>query len=174
MYGEGIYFSDFPAKSLRYGEALLLCKVILGTEEVVQLGGKPTTSDEYFHKNFNSRKMVNRLDKTDGPANIYMVPNPQQILPCYVIYLKKKITKNEEDVAKLQVPNPKLQNPITFFQGANNRPNNDTIFPIVPYLEKVEAQYEYTKNRFMNSIKKKNSWTKDNLAKSFYSIGVEV
>ena len=98
MYGEGIYFSDFPAKSLRYGEALLLCKVILGKEEIVQLGCKPSTNNQHFQNNFDSRKMVNRIDKTDGPAYIYMVPNPQQILPCYVIYLRKKGHINERVV----------------------------------------------------------------------------
>ena len=184
MYGEGIYFSDFPAKSLRYGEALLLCKVILGTEEVVQLGCKPTTSDEYFHQNFNSRKMVNSLEKKDGPANIYMIPNPHQILPCYVLYLKKKGTKNDKDVAKVPFcassihsqpfSHQILSSPIkakTVSLGANNRPDNDTIFPIAPYLEKVEAQYEYERNRFLNSLNMKNCGT---IESSFYSIGVEV
>ena len=57
LYGEGIYFSDFPAKSLKYGDALLLCKVILGKEEVVQLGCQPPTSDEGFKKNFNSGRL---------------------------------------------------------------------------------------------------------------------
>ena len=90
MYGQGIYFSDFPAQSLKYGEALLLCKVLLGKEEVIQLGCKPTTNEEYFQKNYNSRKMVDRIDRTDAPAKIYMVPKSHQILPCYIIYLKKK------------------------------------------------------------------------------------
>ena len=93
-YGKGIYFSEFPAKSLQYGEALMLCKVILGKEEVVQMGCQPTISDEYFRTNFDSRKVIdkNRGSKggKDGPADIYMVPNPRQILPCYVMYLKKK------------------------------------------------------------------------------------
>ena len=90
MYGKGIYFSDFPAQSLKYGEALLLCKVLLGKEEVIQLGCKPTTNEVYFQKNYNSRKMVDRIDKKDSPAKIYMVPKSHQILPCYIIYLKKK------------------------------------------------------------------------------------
>ena len=90
MYGQGIYFSDFPAQSLKYGEALLLCKVLLGKEEVIQLGCKPTTNEEYFQKNYNSRKMVDRIDRKDVPAKIYMVPKSHQILPCYIIYLKKK------------------------------------------------------------------------------------
>ena len=95
MYGEGIYFSDFPAKSLRYGEALMLCKVILGKEEAVPIGHKPSTSNEYFRNNYDSRKVVNSVDAKDGPANIYMVPNPKQILPCYVVYLKKKGSQND-------------------------------------------------------------------------------
>ena len=94
IYGKGIYFSEFPAKSLQYGEALLLCKVILGKEEVVQMGNQPTISDEYFRKNFGSRKVIDKkrgsIGGKDGPADIYMVPNPRQILPCYVIYLKKR------------------------------------------------------------------------------------
>ena len=100
-YGEGIYFSEFPAKSLRYGEALILCKVILGREEVVEIGCKPRTSDKYFQKNFNSRKMVNSSSMKNGTEIIYMVPNQHQILPCYVIYLKKKETRMKEDVIKL-------------------------------------------------------------------------
>ena len=87
MYGEGIYFSDYPGHSLKYGEALLMCKVILGKEEVIQLGVKPTINRCSL---YNSRKMVDNLDKKDGPAKIYMVPETKQILPCYVIYLKKK------------------------------------------------------------------------------------
>ena len=93
-YGKGIYFSEFPAKSLQYGEALMLCKVILGKEEVVQMGYQPTISDEYFRKNYDSRKVIDKKRGSkggkDGPADIYMVPNPRQILPCYVMYLKKK------------------------------------------------------------------------------------
>ena len=92
-YGKGIYLSDFPGQSIKYGEVLLLCKVILGKEEVNQIGLKPSTTDEFFQSNFNSRKIVDSMDNKDAPAKIYMVPSPRQILPCYVIYLKKKHRK---------------------------------------------------------------------------------
>ena len=179
-YGEGIYFSEFPAKSLRYGEALLLCKVILGKEEVVQIGCKPATCDDYFQKNFNSRKIVNSLNK-----NIYMVPNPHQILPCYVIYLNKKGTRKEEEVIKLPDGQPagKLSSSrkikSTSMRGYN-RSLDDTIFPINQYLGKVEAQYQYIKTKF---VKKMNRHLRianyfdirsNRIATDFYSIGVEV
>ena len=91
-YGTGIYFSDYPAQSLKYGEALLLCKVILGKEQVLQLGKNPTEGQEnvFKTKDFNSRKMVDQLNHKDVPAKVYMVPEPQQVLPCYVIYLRKR------------------------------------------------------------------------------------
>jgi hypothetical protein len=79
-----------------------LCKVILGREEAIQLGNKPSTSDEHFRNNYDSRKMVDKIDKNDAPAKIYMVPKPQQILPCYVIYLKKKLRESPNDANNLK------------------------------------------------------------------------
>ena len=147
LYGEGIYFSDFPAKSLKYGDALLLCKVILGKEEVVQLGCQPPTSDEDFKKNFNSRKMVDRIDRKDGPASIYVVPNPQQILPCYVIYLKKKETKRQNEEMSQSGEKFSKEN---YFGiqwtssgtkiGKFYMPSVSHLFPIDPYMNEVQGK----------------------------------
>jgi len=158
MYGKGIYFSDFPGQSLKYGEALLLCKVILGKEEIIQLGYKPSTSDEHFRNNFDSRKMVDRMDKKDGPAKIYMVPRPQRILPCYVIYLKKKLCEapNDENNLKLSIGLPMAntqRKPITVISKAAVSglcapgskyegpifyvPSLSTVSPINPHITQV-------------------------------------
>ena len=143
LYGEGIYFSDFPAKSLKYGDALLLCKVLLGKEEVVQLGCQPETSDEDFKENYNSRKVVDKIDKKDGPASIYVVPNPQQILPCYVIYLKKKETRQNEEMS---ISGEKLSKEKFFGVNWTSRgtkvhgfylPSATHLFPIDPYMNEV-------------------------------------
>ena len=131
MYGQGIYFSDFPAQSLKYGEALLLCKVLLGKEEVIQLGCKPTTSEEYFQKNYNSRKMVDRLDRKDAPAKIYMAPKSHQILPCYIIYLKKK---------EGSVMNSSVQTNICSVSSPYSalRKSDKKLIPIYPHFDQIE------------------------------------
>ena len=175
MYGEGIYFSDFPAKSLRYGEALMLCKVILGKEEVVPLGCKPATSDKYFKKNYNSRKMVNEVNKKDGPANIYMVPSPQQILPCYVIYLKKKGMRNEDGMGNagqtLQAPSttskPRIRDKIEIF----TLPLVPTVFPIYPYLREVHDEYDKQYKQLKGKqVAKVTGYEKENL----FALGIQV
>ena len=192
MYGKGIYFSDFPSKSLRYGEALLLCKVILGKEEVVQLGCKPVTSDEYFKLHYDSRKMVNGVDKKDGPANIYMVPSPRQILPCYVIYLKKKGIRNDDGIGNtgqiLPLPNQSSKPQIN--QKAIQIPNPDprklgkrnkieiftvplalSVFPIRPYLREVQDEYD---KQYKQLNKTKDAKVTGDEKENLFGLGIQV
>ena len=159
MYGKGNYFSDTPAKHLRNGEALMLCKVILGKEQVVGLGSQPVTNDKFLLKNYNSRKMVNGIDKKDGPENIYMVPNSRQILPCFVIYFKKKGMRNDDwmDIADQTLPISKLTSKSKkrdkedkFFGKSTKREKVDiffvplapSVYPILPYLREIQDEYQ--------------------------------
>ena len=171
LYGKGIYFSDFPAHSLKYGEALLLCKVILGKEEVIQLGHTPKTTESYFRRNYHSRKMVDSLDRKNSSAKIYMVPAPQQILPCYVIYLKKKSSETFSTTTQKSVVNLQTQaksvsgaQPLLGSHTATQVPNSSaslffshnypifyvpshtTVVPIDPHLTEVQQKLNEIKN----------------------------
>ena len=160
MYGKGIYLSDIPPKQLRNGEALMLCKVILGKEQVVPLGSQPLTGDKSLLKNYNSRKMVNGGDHKDGPGNIYMVPNPRQVLPCYVIYFKeRKGMRNDDgmDSGDQSLPmfpktgKSKKRDKVDIFYGKSIKrdkvdiffvPLAPAVYPILPYLREVQEEYD--------------------------------
>ena len=171
IYGKGIYFSEFPAKSLQYGEALLLCKVILGKEEVVEMGYQPPIGDEYFRKNFDSRKVIYKErgsnGRNDGLADIYMVPNPRQILPCYVIYLKKKEIRQNQELSQTNANLSKGKSfelhPKSFATkiGEFYLPLTTYVFPMDPYLQEIKDMVDYVSNhgvKFTNEEKQKLRW----------------
>ncbi len=83
----GIYFSQFPAVSLPFGE-LLLCRVLPGKVEECSRDENGSLRDTEIGDGFNSRKVIN--DDWDGPPGhsvIHIVKDPAQILPYCVIHL---------------------------------------------------------------------------------------
>ena len=80
QYGSGIYFSEVPKVCFHYGESLLLCKVLLGkcrdVTKVQDVKGKPLTPGYDSHGAYPT---------SDGNFQIIVIPNKDQILPCYLI-----------------------------------------------------------------------------------------
>ena len=68
-YGRGIYLSKYPITSLQYGEALLVCKVLLGCEQ---------KHSSQLQEGYDSLKVV-------GKKGIYVIRSAEQILPYCVI-----------------------------------------------------------------------------------------
>ena len=96
--------------------------------------------------------MVDRIDRKDGPANIYVVPNPQQILPCYVIYLKKKEIRQNEEMSRSceKLAKENLFGVIWTSNGTKvggfYLPFATHLFPIHPYLNEVECKVTRLEN----------------------------
>ena len=75
VHGRGIYLSEYPTKSLQYGEALLVCKVLLGREQ------EPSSSR--LQKGYDSLKI--KSDPDSYIAGTYVIRSVEQILPYFVI-----------------------------------------------------------------------------------------
>ena len=80
QYGSGIYFSETPKVCFHYGESLLLCKVLLGkcldVTKSQDVKGKQITPGYDSH---------GAHPTSDGNFQIIVIPNKDQILPCYLI-----------------------------------------------------------------------------------------
>ena len=82
VFGEGIYFSQYPAVSLMYGNGLILFKVLLGNCELFT--PKPLSEQGEIPEIFDSRE----VKATDGSSVIHVVKKPSQVLPYCVVQLK--------------------------------------------------------------------------------------
>jgi len=83
LFGKGIYFSEYPAISLMYGNGLLLCKVLPGNCEVFRPQGiaPEDLSDEHDSREIRSN---------DKQGVIHVVNKPSQIMPYCVINIKRE------------------------------------------------------------------------------------
>ena len=82
LFGEGIYFSQYPAVSLMYGNGLILFKVLLGNCELFT--PKPLSEQGEIPEIFDSRE----VKAADGSSVIHVVMKPSQVLPYCVVQLK--------------------------------------------------------------------------------------
>ena len=78
LYGDGIYFSEFPEISIGYGAGLLLCEVLPGKSLVCN---KPFSGP--LKEGYDSHTV--RPTDAQGRGEMIVINNPDQILPCYVI-----------------------------------------------------------------------------------------
>ena len=84
VFGKGAYFSEYPAVSMMYGEALLLCKVMPGRCESLRHSNYPFRD---IPMEFNSREILSN----NGTSVIQVVKTASQILPYCVLKLKSVI-----------------------------------------------------------------------------------
>lgn len=84
IFGKGAYFSEYPAVSMMYGEALLLCKVMPGRCESFRHSNFPFPD---IQTEFNSREILSN----SGTSVIHVVKTASQILPYCVLKLKAVI-----------------------------------------------------------------------------------
>ena len=82
VLGEGMYFSQYPAVSLMYGNGLILFKVLLGNCELFT--PKPLSEQPEIPQMFDSRE----VRAADGSSVIHVVKKPSQVLPYCVVKLK--------------------------------------------------------------------------------------
>ena len=82
VLGEGMYFSQYPAVSLMYGNGLILFKVLLGNCELFT--PKPLSEQGEIPEIFDSRE----VKATDGSSVIHVIKKPSQVLPYCVVQLK--------------------------------------------------------------------------------------
>ncbi len=83
-YGPGIYFSEVPAMSFGYGEALILCRVLTGR---VQKGRKvPAQFDPAQYDSYQALE----VDGVSGVAYVHVVGDPDQVLPYCVYHFRRK------------------------------------------------------------------------------------
>ena len=91
-YGKGIYFSDYPSFSFQYGKSLLMCRVLPGLVTFERHNTKLAC--------YNSFQLSsNRIPHTQSPSfdqnkgkslsQIYVVKEPRQVLPCYILYMRE-------------------------------------------------------------------------------------
>ena len=89
VFGEGIYFSQYPAVSLMYGNGLILFKVLLGNCELFT--PKPLAKQPEISEIFDSRE----VRAVDGSSVIHVVKNPMQVLPYCVVQFKNEALSSE-------------------------------------------------------------------------------
>ena len=89
LFGEGIYFSQYPAVSLMYGNGLILFKVLLGNCELFT--PKPLLEQGEIPEIFDSRE----VKSTDGSSVIHVVKKPSQVLPHCVVQFKNESLSSE-------------------------------------------------------------------------------
>ena len=78
MYGRGIYMSDYPETCLRYGNVLILCRVLLGRVSVVDEGSgrQEFTSDQDSKEvRHGGQDVIMRVIKTADQVLPYCVIN---------------------------------------------------------------------------------------------------
>ena len=89
LFGEGIYFSQYPAVSLMYGNGLILFKVLLGNCELFT--PKRLSKQPQIPEIFDSRE----VRASDGSSVIHVVKNPMQVLPYCVVQFKNEALSSE-------------------------------------------------------------------------------
>jgi len=79
-YGRGFYFSEYPQKSLTYGENLLLCQLLPGKafDVTTRMDGRPITASYDSHR-FMKDEM--------GRGQELVIADPDQILPLYILHV---------------------------------------------------------------------------------------
>ena len=89
LFGEEIYFSQYPAVSLMYGNGLILFKVLLGNCELFT--PKPLSKQPEIPEMFDSRE----VRAADGSSVIHVVKKPSQVLPYCVVQFKNESLSSE-------------------------------------------------------------------------------
>ena len=84
VFGKGIYFSEHPGYSTLYGNALILCKVLLGNSQNINKEGCKSHPD--FPEIYDSK----RINSTSLEGQIYVVRRNSQILPFSIVTFKDK------------------------------------------------------------------------------------
>ena len=103
LFGEGIYFSQYPAVSLMYGNGLILFKVLLGNCELFT--PKPLSEQGEIPEIFDSRE----VKATDGSSVIHVVRKPSQVLPYCVVQLRNESMSSEYHKPNLVPDNKGIQ-----------------------------------------------------------------
>ena len=89
IFGQGIYFSEHPGYTTHYGNALILCKVLLGNSLLINKETCKSHMD--FPESFDSKK----INSTTLEGQIYVVKRNSQILPFSILTFKDKYIRGK-------------------------------------------------------------------------------
>ena len=102
VFGEGIYFSQFPAVSLMYGNGLILFKVLLGNCELFT--PKALSKQPEIPEIFDSRE----VRASDGSSVIHVVKKPSQVLPYCVVQFNNESLSSEYHMPNIGQGNARI------------------------------------------------------------------
>ena len=123
VLGEGIYFSQYPAVSLMYGNGLILFKVLLGNCELFT--PKPLAKQPEIPEIFDSRE----VRASDGSSVIHVVKKPSQVLPYCVVQFNNEALSSEYHKPNLGQGDPQILT-LNADQADDKRGENDRNCPI--------------------------------------------
>ena len=123
VFGEGIYFSQFPAVSLMYGNGLILFKVLLGNCELFT--PKALSKQPEIPEIFDSRE----VRASDGSSVIHVVKKPSQVLPYCVVQFNNEALSSEYHKPNLGQGDPQILT-LNADQADDKRGENDRNCPI--------------------------------------------
>ena len=88
-HGVGIYFSEFPDISLRYGRELILCRVLPGRVQT-QSDGRQLNREQFdsLHVDWLPDHIEVNDNSLASASKIHVISNPDQILPYCRIHIK--------------------------------------------------------------------------------------
>ena len=123
VLGEGMYFSQYPAVSLMYGNGLILFKVLLGNCELFT--PKPLEKQPEIPEIFDSRE----VRASDGSSVIHVVKKPSQVLPYCVVQFNNEALSSEYHKPNLGQGDPQILT-LNADQADDKRGENDRNCPI--------------------------------------------
>ena len=89
MIISGIYFSQFPAVSLAFGQ-VIICRVLPGRIEEAVEQQPGSLQDTEISDEFDSRRVIGiRWDDIPGKSVIHIVKDADRVLPFCVIHLEQ-------------------------------------------------------------------------------------
>ena len=151
LFGNGIYFSEHPGYTTHYGNALILCKVLLGNS--LNINKETCKSHMDFPEIFDSKK----INSTSLEGQIYVVKRNSQILPFSIVTFKDKYIRG-----KILLPRP-LPPPLPSIKSVKEK-----LSPDLQKLLKTRLDDRYVQDILSSS--QLNNSERENLIRSHLKI----
>ena len=151
VYGSGIYFSSHPCYSSKYGNALILCKVLVGKVQVLDKDSRESRCDG--PPLFDSKK----INTKSREGLIYVVKNSSQILPFSIITFKDKHIH-------MKISMPRQLSSTTTTSTSTVMPATVKLSPLLEQVLRTHPKDRYLRDILSSS--QLNDFEKLNLTKS--------
>ena len=152
VFGKGIYFSEHPGYTTLYGNALILCKVLLGNNLIIKK--ETCKSHPDFPEIFDSKK----INSSSLEGQIYVVRRNSQILPFSIVTFQDKNIRGK--ILQPQSPPPLPPPPIKTVEVK--------LSPEVMKLLKTRKQERFVRDILFSP--RLNNSEKENLVRSHLKI----